>query len=143
MPKVFLKCLTPIIYGGFLISSLWLIFFTPILDDLVNRLFNFNLIGRVGATLIWTVSAILILCIFWFANKILAEVEKIMRPTVVDHVRQSAVPYAIILASIIKMIFFNEYHFGLNNWLTHYFLLVTFITILINALYLFRLNKKL
>ncbi len=132
-------------YAWFLIPTLLAIFVTGLL---VAR------IGAVAGSQGWTVellgviflSAVIVGSLLsWFANKALVALEGLVQPTIGDHLRQSLLVYAIILVAFLKILFFNEYHFGLNIWPAWGILYLAGWAIFINAVYIYwqcRANRK-
>lgn len=135
MQKLIMKSFTPILYVGFVITNLWVVFFALVFADIV-------LLGGAGASLVQLASIIFVSLVFLFANKVLVALEKLVRPTVGDHFRQSAILYVIILAAFFKTVFFNEYHLGLNIWPVWVMMFLSVMAILINAFYLFWFSRR-
>lgn len=142
MYKLIIKLFSPILYFGFVISTLLIFFFTMMLAANVASLFDFGFIGKTSASFIRLTSILLVLFIFGLANKVSTELEKLVQPTTVDHLRQSAILYAIILATFLKTVFFNEYHLGLNIWPAWAIIYLSLVAIIINAFYLFWTSRR-
>ena len=140
MQRLVIKLFTPILHFGMVMSTIVLLFFSLVFESIVIwpllRLTHISFESFVLSTL--TFFALLI---FWFVNKISTELEKMVQPIASDHLRQSAILYAIILAAFIKTVFFNDYHFGLGMWPVWMIIYLSGLAIIFNAVYLYRRNR--
>lgn len=136
------KWISPVVYVCFLIPitivSILVLF---ILSALLDNLFLLLRSGQFISTyfLIFIISSLL----FWCANKFLIKSEKLSLPNISDHYRQSSVLYFLVLAVYLKVVYFNEVHFGLG-WLPIFPMTIVIVAaIFVNALYLFWTSRKL
>ena len=128
----------PIIYAASLVPII--IILISILSYVENKYFGF-LFGLAGIVEVIIVIATFGTLILWLANDIISGLEKLHKPSISDHVRQSIIFYLIVLLTLLNF-FSKGYNGGLHEGMLLISLLISGWAIILNAIFLYRRRRK-
>lgn len=130
------KIVSPIIYLAFLAPLfLGIILIVAIIENTIGFLFDMN-----GFVELPTLILILGTILFWLANKLMVNLEKLLKPENIDHFRQSSFYYLGLLYAFISLLR-SGYHGGLGEAYALLVLAISVWAIIINAIFLHKQRK--
>lgn len=128
------KIISPVIYAAFFIPIfLGTVFLLAVIERTIG--FSFGYYGHVEMP----VFILILSTLLWPANHIITKVEKLQKPKIQDHFRQSVLYYVSTIFAVMFFIRFNYgTGFGLGDVYMLMILIISVLAVIINALFLFR-----
>lgn len=130
------KIISPIIYVSFLVPLfIGIILIVATIENTIGFLFDMN--GFIELPiLILTLGTLL----FWIANKLMAGLEKLLKPESLDHFRQSILYYLATLYGVISLLR-SGYYGGLGEAYMLMVIAISLWAIIVNAIYIYKRRK--
>lgn len=133
---MFKKIVSPILYVVFLFPLFMGII--AIISTIENTIgFLFDMTGFVELPILIIVLGT---ALFWLANKLMTELEKPLKPSNLDHLRQSSLYYIVALYALVSLIR-SGYHGGLREGSILMILVISIWAIIINIVFLYKRRK--
>lgn len=138
------KIVLPIIYALFVALVL---FFDTVVLAIIQMELEVAVIGTIILCILFVGVSILL---FWLANKVMLQLEKLHRPKIVDHFRQSSICYLVLILAIIYTLFLLPEAQDANGnrfvrpgyyWGMGYLMTILVWAIFINGIFLYKRHK--
>lgn len=131
------KIISPILYTAFLVPVFIGTFYVFIGLSSIIGLSRFILRGLPEGFISLIVIGSLF---FWLANKLMARLEKLLKPNTIDHLRQSSLYYLVAVYALVSLIR-HGYYGGLGEAYMLMTLAISVWAIIVNAVFLYKRRK--